>query len=321
MPDGVSPVAVARAWNRRWASRSRWRRRCRSWWGACRRWATIVALVFLLALSRFALGLAALGFGAVRLRAWRRAGSRWWPRWSSRRCCHRAARSRRRSGAARIWPRLRTCPSAWPGCWRSARSSGVLAETARVPVASQETHYELTMIHEGLSLEYAGWQLAVVQAAAYVRQLSFLLLAALLLPGDALWALAAWVVGLAVSVTVVETCSRRCGCSRFRSCSRARSCLRVRASRCASLGRRSDGRRDAAARRRLLLLTTRTTQMLIGYVVLAVTVSVFVAPAALVSPLSIVLFVVSALLKVVAAPFGILAFVRAIPRPATCGRR
>jgi len=32
----------------------------------------------------------------------------------------------------------------------------ILAETARVPIDNQETHYELTMIHEGLVLEYAG---------------------------------------------------------------------------------------------------------------------------------------------------------------------
>ena len=37
----------------------------------------------------------------------------------------------------------------------------------------------------------------------------------------------------------------------------------------------------------VLLLSTRTTQMLIGYVVLAIMVAVFVAPAALGSPLSI----------------------------------
>jgi hydrogenase-4 component E len=64
----------------------------------------------------------------------------------------------------------------------------------------------------------------------------------------------------------------------------------------------------------VLLLSTRMTQMLIGYAVLAVTVSLFVAPAALGSTLSLALFVVSALLKVVVAPLGILAFVRANPK-------
>ena len=81
----------------------------------------------------------------------------------------------------------------------------LLAETARVPIDNQETHYELTMIHEGLSLEYSGWQLAFVQTAAYVRQLSFLLLAGLLLPGGSAWAIMAWALVLAAAITLVET--------------------------------------------------------------------------------------------------------------------
>lgn len=63
----------------------------------------------------------------------------------------------------------------------------------------------------------------------------------------------------------------------------------------------------------ILLLTTRTTQMLIGYVALAITVAILVAPAAMGSPLSLALFGLSAFLKVVVAPLGILAFVRTNP--------
>jgi formate hydrogenlyase subunit 4 len=81
----------------------------------------------------------------------------------------------------------------------------LLLETARVPIDNQETHYELTMIHEGLSLEYSGWHLALVQSAAYVRQLAFLLLASLLLPGAGLIAHAGWVLAFAVAITAVET--------------------------------------------------------------------------------------------------------------------
>ena len=81
----------------------------------------------------------------------------------------------------------------------------LLSETARVPIDNQETHYELTMIHEGLGLEYSGWQLALLQFAAHLRQLSWLFLAALLLPGDAWWAHALWVAAIAVAITVVET--------------------------------------------------------------------------------------------------------------------
>ncbi len=81
----------------------------------------------------------------------------------------------------------------------------MLSETARIPVDNQETHYELTMVHEGLLLEYSGWQLAMLQAAAYVRQASFFVLAATALPGPPI-AVAAWLAFLAVLIPVVERC-------------------------------------------------------------------------------------------------------------------
>lgn len=80
-----------------------------------------------------------------------------------------------------------------------------LVETARIPIDNQETHYELTMIHEGLLLEYSGWQLGALQLAAYVKQLGFFILAALLLPGTSWWAHAGWIVAIAVAITAVET--------------------------------------------------------------------------------------------------------------------
>jgi formate hydrogenlyase subunit 4 len=79
-----------------------------------------------------------------------------------------------------------------------------LAETGRVPIDNQETHYELTMIHEGLLLEYSGWQLALLHLAAYVKQFGFLLLAAMLLPGSGFWADAAWMIAVAAAITLVE---------------------------------------------------------------------------------------------------------------------
>jgi len=63
----------------------------------------------------------------------------------------------------------------------------------------------------------------------------------------------------------------------------------------------------------ILLLSARTVHMLIAYVVLAATVSFFVAPSAFGSPLSLSLFIVAVVLKVVVAPIGVLAFVRANP--------
>jgi formate hydrogenlyase subunit 4 len=80
-----------------------------------------------------------------------------------------------------------------------------LAETARVPIDNQETHYELTMIHEGLVLEYAGWQLAMLNYAAQIRQVCFLALIALMMPGGGLPAVVGWIALFAVAITLVET--------------------------------------------------------------------------------------------------------------------
>jgi formate hydrogenlyase subunit 4 len=54
----------------------------------------------------------------------------------------------------------------------------VIAETGRQPVDNPDTHLELTMIHEGPLLEYAGRDLALLQWAAAVRHWIVLVLAA-----------------------------------------------------------------------------------------------------------------------------------------------
>jgi formate hydrogenlyase subunit 4 len=82
----------------------------------------------------------------------------------------------------------------------------MLAETSRIPIDNQETHYELTMIHEGLILEYSGWMLAMLQLASQIRQICFMVLASMLLPGGpALWSHLGWVIAMMLAVTVVET--------------------------------------------------------------------------------------------------------------------
>jgi len=164
----------------------------------------VVALAFLLALGRFVVALAAL---------------------DSRSAFAGMAASREMSFASLVEPTLLVALLGAAALGKGTQISellqlpfglsgmlafaafflALLAETARVPIDNQETHYELTMIHEGLVLEYSGWQLALMQMAAQVRQLSFLILAALLLPGGALWAVAAWVVVLAAAIGVVET--------------------------------------------------------------------------------------------------------------------
>lgn len=79
----------------------------------------------------------------------------------------------------------------------------MLSETARMPVDNQETHYELTMIHEGLILEYGGWQLAILHYASYVRQAAMLLLAALFLSGSGFVTLLL-VLALIAGIAVLE---------------------------------------------------------------------------------------------------------------------
>lgn len=58
-----------------------------------------------------------------------------------------------------------------------------LAETSRLPIDNQETHLELTMVHEAMILEYSGRSLAIIELAAHIKQIIFFsLLANIILP-------------------------------------------------------------------------------------------------------------------------------------------
>lgn len=46
----------------------------------------------------------------------------------------------------------------------------IIAETSRIPVDNQETHLELTMVHEAMLLEYSGRSFALLELASYVKQ-------------------------------------------------------------------------------------------------------------------------------------------------------
>ena len=48
-----------------------------------------------------------------------------------------------------------------------------VAETSRIPVDNQETHLELTMVHEAMVLEYSGRSLAAIELASHIRQIIF----------------------------------------------------------------------------------------------------------------------------------------------------
>jgi formate hydrogenlyase subunit 4 len=59
----------------------------------------------------------------------------------------------------------------------------VIAETGRVPADNPDTHLELTMIHEGMLLEYSGRPLGILLWASLLKQaVLFALLIALLFP-------------------------------------------------------------------------------------------------------------------------------------------
>jgi formate hydrogenlyase subunit 4 len=50
----------------------------------------------------------------------------------------------------------------------------LIVETARVPVDNPETHLELTMVHEGMLLEYSGRDLALMEYSNAVKQTLFM---------------------------------------------------------------------------------------------------------------------------------------------------
>lgn len=59
----------------------------------------------------------------------------------------------------------------------SAFLVAIIAETGRIPVDNPDTHLELTMIHEGMLLEYSGRYLALLEWAHYIKQLLLFTLA------------------------------------------------------------------------------------------------------------------------------------------------
>jgi formate hydrogenlyase subunit 4 len=78
----------------------------------------------------------------------------------------------RSAAGAHVWGE----PAHW--CGALAFALVVLVETGRQPIDNPDTHLELTMIHEGPLLEYAGRDLAFLQWAAAARHWVVLVLGA-----------------------------------------------------------------------------------------------------------------------------------------------
>jgi formate hydrogenlyase subunit 4 len=97
------------------------------------------------------------------------------------------------AAGGQVWQQL----AHW--CGGAAFILVVLTETGRQPVDNPDTHLELTMIHEGPLLEYAGRDLALLQWGAQARQLLVLSLGAQLFlphPAGFAGALAAFVLAV-----------------------------------------------------------------------------------------------------------------------------
>ncbi len=86
----------------------------------------------------------------------------------------------------------------------------VIAETSRIPIDNQETHLELTMIHEAMLLEYSGRSLALLELSAHIKQMLFFsVIAGILWPVPAavhfyLWSAAAFMGKVACIAAVIS---------------------------------------------------------------------------------------------------------------------
>ncbi len=109
------------------------------------------------------------------------------------------------AAGAHIW----SGPAHW--CGALAFLLVILVETGRQPIDNPDTHLELTMVHEGPLLEYAGRDLALLVWAAAARHWVFIILGAeLYLPHPlGFAAAAAWLVAgaaaLCVALALIET--------------------------------------------------------------------------------------------------------------------
>jgi len=81
----------------------------------------------------------------------------------------------------------------------------MIAETSRIPVDNQETHLELTMVHEAMTLEYSGRSLAMIEFAAHLKQmLFFTILASIMIPFGGITAFILKILAIAAIVSVLE---------------------------------------------------------------------------------------------------------------------
>ncbi|AEJ38791.1 NADH dehydrogenase [Sulfobacillus acidophilus TPY] len=133
----------------------------------------LLLLGFLLALERFWTGLAGIdtagsfgGLGASRILT---VGSGIEPAWLA--VVAFVASVSHKTSIVRLMPHLQTLPLGWIMGAFSLAGYGLvlLAEAGRLPVDNPDTHLELTMMHEAVTLEYSGRPLAEWQLAQMVK--------------------------------------------------------------------------------------------------------------------------------------------------------
>jgi formate hydrogenlyase subunit 4 len=122
-----------------------------------------------------------------------------------------------RSGSVSLGPMLTSAAGAGTVLLAAGLFTVLLAENCRVPFDDPNTHLELTMIHEVMVLDHSGPPLAAALHGAAMKLLLFsvLLVRAVLpvrewSPAAAGGALVAGVLGVAVTVGLVESLLARC---------------------------------------------------------------------------------------------------------------
>ena len=80
-----------------------------------------------------------------------------------------------------------------------------IAETSRIPIDNQETHLELTMIHEAMALEYSGRSLALIELSSHIKQIVFFsLIAGILFPSQGIVLYLLKIIGISIAVGFIE---------------------------------------------------------------------------------------------------------------------
>lgn len=83
--------------------------------------------------------------------------------------------------------------------------AAIIAETSRIPVDNQETHLELTMIHEAMALEYSGRSLGLIELAAHIKQAVFFsILANIIMPWQGVIMFIAKIIAISLLISIIE---------------------------------------------------------------------------------------------------------------------